>query len=90
MAGRSLRNVVQQMLDCIPANETEWVEQFKWHLTDVSYRAPEDMLGWQLVSESLQEMNLTLNSPEWMFDVCSIFSTMTKDEIRNELKKLKK
>ena len=77
------------MLKVIPEKETMLIDSLKDIQDSQRYRAPEDMLGWQLVSEELQNLNLTTRSPRWKFELCSIFSTLSIEEIKNELKKNK-
>lgn len=48
------------------------------------------MLGWNPVSEELQNLNLKLESENWKYKICSIFSTMTVDEIKEHIKLTKK
>ena len=86
---RSLIKVIDEMLAVIPSKETYLINSLKDIQESQYYRAPEDMLGWQCVSEELQGLNLNLRSPEWKFKICSIFSTMTIDEIKEELRKSK-
>lgn len=74
------------MLRVIPEKETTLIYSLKDIQDSQKYRAPEDMLGWQLVSEELQNLNLNLRSAKWKFEICSIFSTLTIDEIKAELR----
>lgn len=75
------------MLKVIPEKEERLILSLKDIQDSQRYRAPEDMLGWQLVSEELQYLNLNSRSAKWKFEICSIFSTMSVDEIKAELKK---
>ena len=75
------------MLVEIPAKEDFLIDSLKDIQDSQRYRAPEDMLGWELVSEELQNLNLNGRSAEWKFKICSIFSTVPVDEIKAELKK---
>ena len=86
---RSLIKVIDEMLAVIPPKETYLIASLKDIQDSQRYRAPEDMLGWQCVSEELQALNIKKRSPEWKFKICSILSTMTVDEIKEELKKSK-
>ena len=84
---RNLIVLIDQMLAEIPAKEEFLIDSLKDIQDSQRYRAPEDMLGWELVSEELQNLNLNRRSAEWKFKICSIFSTMSVDEIKEELKK---
>lgn len=84
---RNLITLIDEMLKEIPKKEKYLIESMK-DIQDSQYcRAPEDMLGWKLVSEELQNLNLKITSPLWKFKICSIFSTMTIEEIKKELRK---
>lgn len=84
---RNLIVLIDQMLKVIPEKEERLILSLKDIQDSQRYRAPEDMLGWQLVSEELQYLNLNSRSAKWKFEICSIFSTMSVDEIKAELKK---
>lgn len=84
---RNLIVLIDQMLAVIPEREDRLISSLKDIQDSQRYRAPEDMLGWQLVSEELQNLNLNMRSARWKFEICSIFSTMPVDEIKEELKK---
>jgi len=86
---RNLITLIDEMLKVIPKRKVYLIESLKDIQDSQRYRAPEDMLGWQLVSEELQNLNLTRWSPKWKFELCSIFSTLSIEEIKNELKKNK-
>lgn len=83
---RNLIRLIDEMLRVIPEKETTLIYSLKDIQDSQKYRAPEDMLGWQLVSEELQNLNLNLRSAKWKFEICSIFSTLTIDEIKAELR----
>jgi hypothetical protein len=86
---RSLITLIDEMLAVIPKRKTTLIDSLKDIQDSQRCRAPEDMLGWQLVSEELQNLNLNRWSPKWKFELCSIFSTLSIEEIKNELKKNK-
>lgn len=74
------------MLDVIPDNEIELISKLKNIRKEQIYRAPEDTVGWELVSEELELINLDFNSEYWKFKIFSIFSTMSMEDIEKELK----
>ena len=83
---RNLITLIDEMLREIPAKEEYLIESLKDIQDSQRYRAPEDMLGWQMVSEELQNLDLKPKSANWKYKICSIFSTMTVEEIRKEVK----
>ena len=52
---RNLINVIDEMLKVIPEDEEGLIDSLKDIRDSQIYRAPEDMLGWQCVSNELQE-----------------------------------
>ena len=84
---RNLIVLIEQMLSEIPQKEERLIDSLRDIQDSQRYRAPEDMLGWELVSEELQNLNLNTRSAEWKFKICSIFSTMSVEEIKAEVKK---
>lgn len=84
---RNLKDVINEMLDIIPDNEIELISKLKNIRKEQIYRAPESTVGWELVSEELELINLDFNSEYWKFKIFSIFSTMSMEDIEKELKK---
>ena len=82
---RNLKDVINEMLNIIPKDEIYLISALKNIRNDQIYRAPEDTVGWELVSEELQSINLDFNSEYWKFKIFSIFSTMSIEDIKKEL-----
>ena len=80
-----MRNLKDVMLDVIPNTEGYLIAILKSIRNDQIYRAPEDTVGWELVSEELQSIPLNSNSEYWKFKIFSIFSTMSIEDIKKEL-----
>ena len=83
---RDLITLIDEMLREIPKKEEYLIAALEDIQDSQMYRAPEDMLGWELVSEQLQNLNMTPRSPMWKYKICSIFSTMSIEEIKKEVK----
>lgn len=82
---RNLKDVINEMLKVIPEDEINLIDALKDVRNDQIYRAPEDTIGWELVSEELQSIPLNSNSEYWKFKIFSIFSTMSIEDIKKEL-----
>lgn len=82
---RNLKDVINEMLDVIPNTEGYLIARLKSIRNDQIYRAPEDTVGWELVSEELQSIPLYPNSEYWKLKIFSIFSTMSIEDIKKEL-----
>jgi hypothetical protein len=82
---RNLVTLIDEMLAEIPSKEKYLIESLKDIQDSQRCRAPEDMLGWTMVSEELQNLNLKPESENWKYKICSIFSTMTVEEIKEHI-----
>lgn len=82
---RNLKDVINEMLKVIPEDEINLIDALKSIRNDQIYRAPEDTVGWELVSEELELIDLDLDSEYWKFKIFSIFSTMSIEDIKKEL-----
>lgn len=85
---RNLITLIDEMIKEIPAKEECLINSLRDIQDSQRYRAPEDMLGWQCVSQELQALDLNPRSPMWKFKICSIFSTMSVEQIKEQLKKM--
>ena len=83
---RDLISLIDEMIAEIPKKEKYLIESLKDIQESQLVRAPEDMLGWELVSEELRNMEMTPLSPMWKYKICSIFSTMPIEDIKKEVK----
>ena len=82
---RNLKDVINEMLKVIPEDELNLIDALKSIRNNQIYRAPEDTVGWELVSEELELIDLDLDSEYWKFKIFSIFSTMSIEDIKKEL-----
>lgn len=82
---RSLALLIDEMLKEIPSNERSLIASFKDIQSSQRCRASEDMTGWNLVSEELQNFHLNSKSPRWQIKLCSLFSTVPVKEIIQSL-----
>ena len=82
---RNLKDVINEMLKVIPEDEINLIDALKDIRNNQIYRAPEDTVGWELVSEELELIDLDLDSEYWKFKIFSIFSTMSIEDIKKEL-----
>lgn len=71
---RICTDVINEMLNVIPTDKTEFIKDLLWNLNDASYKAPEETLHWMRTSHTLQK-HIIKPKEEWEFQVLSIFST---------------
>ena len=82
---RSLVLLIDEMLNEIPSCEKNIIASLLDIQSSQRCRAFEDMTGWNLVSEELQNFHLNSKSPMWQIKLCSIFSTVPVKEIIQSL-----
>tara|TARA_R110000822_G_scaffold25937_14_gene78494 strand:+ start:439 stop:762 length:324 start_codon:yes stop_codon:yes gene_type:complete len=80
---RNCGYVITQMLTKIPKSKdtTELIEALEWNRDDASYKAPEETLQWQRTTQTLMKY-IPDPSEDWQFEVLSIFTTRTVDEVK--------
>ena len=83
---RNLIDVINEMLSVIPKNETDIITTLVDIQDSQRVRAPEDMLGWQCVSDLLNTFTFNKHTPEWKMKMCAIFSTQPIEEIKEYCK----
>ena len=83
---RNLIDVINEMLSVIPKNETDIITTLVDIQDSQRVRAPEDMLGWQCVSDLLNTFIFNKHTPEWKMKMCAIFSMQPIDEIKKYCK----
>lgn len=83
---RNLIDVINEMLFVVPKKETDIITTLVDIRESQRVRAPEDMLGWQCVSDLLNTFTFNKHTPEWKMEMCSIFSMQPIDEIKKYCK----
>ena len=73
--------VIQQMIDKIPTEEKLFIADLEWNKDDASYKAPEEVLQWQRTQSTL-EKHIPVPTLDWHFEVLSIFTTKTVEELK--------
>lgn len=88
---RNIRVVIDQMIECIPSDQTDFIEDLKACKHDARFRAPEDNVIWFKTHDVLREY-LELGHPEedWQFELISIFSTVPVDVIKKNIAEFNK
>ncbi len=81
MKRRLCHHVISQMLAFIPDDQTELISALKWNYEDSIYKAPEETLQWNRTMQTLQKY-IPKPIEEWHFDVLSIFTTKTVEELK--------
>ena len=81
--------VIASILELVPTEKTDLIKDLEWNMDDASYKAPEENIQWIRTSETLQK-HIELPSEEWEFEVLSIFSTQSVNDIKKGVEEYKK
>ena len=81
MEKRLCTDVIDQMINIIPKENTQLIQDLQWNHIDASYKAPEETIQWYRTSETLRK-HIPNPKENWEFDVLSIFTTEPVDEIK--------
>lgn len=83
---RDCCQVITQMLEKIPVTEEVFIKDLQWNYEDASFKAPKENTQWIKTHQTLFK-HIPVPKKDWEFEVLSIFSTMTIDEIKDAVKK---
>lgn len=81
MQRRNCCGVIAQMIAIIPVENVEFIQSLEKDFESASYKAPEDTVQWDRVSETLYEY-LPEPKEDWEFEVLSIFTTHPIEAIK--------
>ena len=80
---RNLNNVVKEILTVIPSTEEGFIAELKDRLSSITFSAPELMgMWWDEVYSTLMGNLPEKPTEEWQFQVLSIFSAKTVEDIK--------
>lgn len=88
MERRNCCEVIDQMVEEIPKDQTKLLKDLEWNREDASFKAPEENLQWQRTMGTLQK-NLPEPKEEWEFKILSIFTTKPIKELKEVFKVMK-
>jgi len=81
MQRRDCQKVIALMLAEIPEAKAEFKKALKKNFVDASFKAPEENLQWHRTMQTL-EKHMPAPAQDWEFEVLSIFTLRTVDELR--------
>ena len=81
MERRNCQEVIIKMLEKVPADKTKLIKELNWNFEDAGYKAPEETIQWNRTMETLQN-NLPNPVEDWEFEVLSIFTTRSVEDLR--------
>lgn len=81
MKRRNCQEVIIKMVEKIPSDKTELIKDLQWNYEDAGYKAPEETLQWERTMLTL-EKHIPLPLNDWEFEILSIFTTRSIDELK--------
>lgn len=84
---RNCNEVINQIIAKIPSDKTDFIEDLEWIRVDYIYKAPEETLHWTQTSGILI-CNIPKPKEDWEFEVLSIFTTKSINEIKEHFQNL--
>lgn len=85
MNTRNCQEVIASMIEKIPADKEDFLRDLRWNFKDAGYKAPEETLQWQRTQQTLMA-HIPKPSDDWEFEVLSIFTTKSTDDLRKVFK----
>ena len=82
---RECAEVIKQMLEIVPKENQPLIDDLMWNYNDASYKTPEDIIQWERTSDTLKK-HMVNPKEDWEFQVLSIFSTVSFEEIKEYYK----
>ena len=73
------------MMEKIPTDKTEFLEDLRWNFEDAGYKPPEGTLQWERTMDTLMK-HIPSPKEDWEFEVISIFTTKTVEEVKKSFK----
>lgn len=81
MEPRICTTIISEMVSKIPESEIEFIKDLQWNYEDASYKAPEETIQWNRTYQTIVK-HIPKPKQDWEFEVLSIFSTMTVENIK--------
>ncbi len=78
---RDLKKVLTYIINEVPKEESEFIEELNMLLYYSAYSAPEDQMLWDKIQLSLSD-NIPTPTKTWHWRVLSIFTTRSVQELK--------
>lgn len=89
MERRDCQAVIREILRVIPPSFTSaLVRDLNWNLEDAAFKAPEETIHWERTCETLEKW-ISPPKEEWEFQIWSIFTTKSVEELKAVIEKEK-
>lgn len=81
MKRRNCWEVIQQMINKVPEDKEALLDDLEWNLEDAAYKPPEETIQWQRTQSTLIK-HIPKPIEDWEFEVLSIFTTMSIEDLK--------
>lgn len=78
---RNCCEVINEMIAFIPSDKTDFIDDLQWNYEDASYKVPEETLQWRRTMSTLIK-HIPHAKEDWEFEVLSIFTTKSIDDVK--------
>lgn len=85
---RNFGQVINQMIEKIPDDKVDFINELKKNYEDASYKAPEDVSPWNRTQLTLMK-HIPQPENDWEFEVISIFTNKPIDGLRDAIHKVR-
>ena len=85
---RNCVDVIRYMLKHVPDTSPALRLDLEWNLGDASYKAPEQNIQWARTQQTLIKHIDPQPVEDWEFEVISIFTTKSIEELRESFKEI--
>lgn len=82
---RDCAKVIDEIITKIPADKTTFISALKHNRNSAQYKAPEETIQWDMLAETLYKF-IPKPITDWEFEVVSIFSTISIEDLRKKYK----
>ena len=84
---RKCTEVIKAMLELVPETEIKLIKDLNYNLKEAALKEPGNTIQWEKTSSNIR-FHLRTPTEDWHFEVLSIFSGMSVEQIKAEVEKV--
>lgn len=84
---RECSEVIRLMMNKIPKSRKKFLEELDWNYNDSCYKPPEETIQWVRTHETLRRNIKFPPREDWEWEVLSIFTNKSVNELKEDSKK---
>lgn len=78
--------VIKQIKEKVPEDLVDFHKDLDWCYNDASYKAPEEVIQWERLSEAMYKHIGEKPTLDWQFEAISILTTKSIEELKQNIK----